>query len=361
MQTLLEEVEKLEQEVKANNGCFQAYAQILEALQDDGLCRIALFGLGGSGKTTLATEVGKKAKESNLFDMVIAVTVSQIPNVRNIQGQIADMLNFKLEEEIEKGSAQRLHMRLKEEKRILIIVDDVWRDFNLKDIGIDFDICQCGSCKIILTTRHQEVCTLMDCQKKIRLGLLNEDEAWALFKKLADPDNQSSLSLLSSVAHDIAREYKGLPIAIQAVGRSLKDQSIHEWKIALENLRSSKPVEDYEISNEDWIRCGVGLGVYGEYQSFDLARSQIMVGDRVIKDRFSVSSWYKETNQISTLFVAAKLEILWIETGGSLDLYSASFDGLQGLKVMVLNSSRYYEPTNCDLSLPPSIESLTNL
>ncbi|KAI4332198.1 hypothetical protein L6164_017127 [Bauhinia variegata] len=291
----------------------------------------------------------------------------------------------------------------------------------------------------------------MDCQKKIWLDLLNEDEAWALFKRHAEPDNQSSLSL-SSVAQDIARECKGLPIAIQAVGRSLKGQSIHEWKIALEKLRSSKPVdvedgqgdvfsclklsydylkdenkllfliccifpEDYDISNEDLIRCGVGLGVYGEYQSFDLARSQIMVGinklvdacllmhskrqwggialkmhdlirdlglwiasqegrtimvnvsndlnsligDGVINDQFAVSSWYRQTNQISTLFVAAKLEILWIETGGSLDISSASFEGLQGLKVMVLSSSCNYNPIRCDLSLPPSIESLSNL
>ncbi|KAI4332265.1 hypothetical protein L6164_017188 [Bauhinia variegata] len=365
---------------------------------------------------------------------------------------MVDMLKLKLEEETEEGRAQRLHMRLKEEKRILIIVDDVWGEFNLKDIRIDFDICHIGRCKIILTTRRQQVCTLMDCQKKIRLDLLKEDEAWALFKKHAPLDNQSSLSLLSSVAQDIARECKGLPIAIQSVGRSLKGQSIHEWKIALENLRSSKPVdvedgqgdafsclklsydylkdkdkllfliccifpEDYDISNEDFIRCGVGLGVYEEYQSFDLARSQVMVGINklvdscllmhskkswggialkmhdlvrdlglwiaskegrtiivnlsndlnflighgVINDQFAVSSWYRQTNQISTLFVAAKLEILWIETGGSLDLSSASFEGLHGLKVMVLDSSHNFSSTSCYLSLPPSIESLTNL
>ncbi|KAI4332230.1 hypothetical protein L6164_017154 [Bauhinia variegata] len=511
VQTLLEEVEKLEQQVKANNSCFQgrcptwrryhlckemvvkknmminfdnesnfktfarlatlpgieysssegftffestklAYAQLWEALQDDGVYRTVLFGLGGSGKTTLVTEVGKKAKESNLFDRVVAVTVSQTLNVRNIQDQMADMLNFKLEEKSPEGRAQRLHLRLKEEKRILIIVDDVWGEFNLKDIGIDFDICQSGSCKIILTTRRQQVGTLMDCQKKIRLDLLNEDEAWALFRKHAHLDNQNSLSLFSSVAQDIAKECKGLPIAIQAVGKSLKGQSIHEWKIALENLRSSKQVdvedgqgdafsclklsydylkdenkllfltccifpEDYDISNEDLIRCAVGLGIYGEYQSFDLARSHVMmginklvdscllmhserwrrgialkmhdlvrhlglwiapkegrtimvnlsndlnslIGDGVINDHFAVSSWYRQTNQISTLFVADKLDILWIETGCSLDLSSASFEGLQGLKVMVLKSKGNYDPTSCDLSLPPSIESLTNL
>ncbi|KAI4332269.1 hypothetical protein L6164_017192 [Bauhinia variegata] len=204
----------------------------------------------------------------------------------------------------------------------------------------------------------------MDCQKKIRLDLLNEDEAWALFKKHAHLDNQSSLSLLSSVAQDIARECKGLPIAIQAVGRSLRGQSNHEWKIALVNLRSSKLVdvedgqgdafsclklsydylkdddklllliccifpEDYAISNEDLIRCGVGLGVYGEYQSFDLARSQVMVGiNKLVDSCLLMPSNRRQTNQISTQFGAAKLEILWIETGGSLDFSSASFEAI---------------------------------
>ncbi|KAI4315947.1 hypothetical protein L6164_023970 [Bauhinia variegata] len=263
VQSLLEEVEKLEQHIKANS-CFQvwcptwrryhlnkrmvkntkmmievnnkgnfkifarfatlpgiyysstegftffestklAYAQLLEALQDDGIYRIGLYGIGGSGKTTLVTEVGKTAKESNLFDGVVAVTVSQTQNIRNIQGQMADMLNFKLEEETEEGRAQRLHMRLKQEKKILVIVDDVWGEFNLKDIGIAFDICHNGSCKVILTTRRKRVCTLMDCQKMIMLKLLNEDEAWALFQKHAHIDDQSSLSLLNSVAREKMR------------------------------------------------------------------------------------------------------------------------------------------------------------
>ncbi|KAI4357194.1 hypothetical protein L6164_001160 [Bauhinia variegata] len=86
-----------------------------------------------------------------------------------------------------------------------------------------------------------------------------------------------------------------------------------------------------------------------------------LIGDGFINDQFAVSSWYRQTNQTSTLFVAAKLEILWIETGGSLDLSSASFEDLQGLKVMVLKFNGNYDPTSCDLSLPPSVESLTNL
>ncbi|KAJ7949634.1 Disease resistance protein [Quillaja saponaria] len=62
--------------------CFKstklAYDLLLEALKDDMSYMIGLFGMGGSGKTTLVKEEGKKAKESRLFDQVIFVV--HIPN-----------------------------------------------------------------------------------------------------------------------------------------------------------------------------------------------------------------------------------------------------------------------------------------
>ncbi|KAI4332205.1 hypothetical protein L6164_017134 [Bauhinia variegata] len=61
-------------------------------------------------------------------------------------------------------------------------------------------------------------------------------------------------SSLNSVARDVARECKGLPIAIQAVGRALKGQSIYEWQVALKNLKSSKPI-DAEDGQRDAFSC----------------------------------------------------------------------------------------------------------
>ncbi|KAK2441217.1 disease resistance protein [Trifolium repens] len=48
------------------------------------------------------------------------------------------MLNFRLEEETVEGRTERLWRRLELEKdnRILIIVDDLWSQFNMMDIGI---------------------------------------------------------------------------------------------------------------------------------------------------------------------------------------------------------------------------------
>ncbi|KAI5409262.1 hypothetical protein KIW84_054897 [Lathyrus oleraceus] len=88
----------------------------LPALKDDHISIIGVHREGGSGKTALVTEVGKKAEELDMFDKVISITVSRTPNIRDIQGKIADMLNMRLGEESEEGRAQRLWLCLQEKK-----------------------------------------------------------------------------------------------------------------------------------------------------------------------------------------------------------------------------------------------------
>ncbi|XP_027342676.1 probable disease resistance protein At4g27220 isoform X2 [Abrus precatorius] len=294
-----------------------AYNQLLEAVQDDCINMIGVYGMGGSGKTTLVTEVGNKAEELNLFDKVISITVSQTPNIKNIQGKMADMLNLKLDEETEDGRAQRIWLTLRE-KRVLIIVDDIWGEFKLKDVGIRLDN-ECKSrWKILITTRRQEICDLLDCQKRIHLGLLSNDESWTLFQKHANIDNAFSESLMD-VPLRLCDECKGLPIAIVILGSSLKGKSKDEWEVALQTLRYSESIEDHEgvrtalsclklsydylknkdaellflmcsffpedskISKEYLIRCGVGLGREGAF-SLASRRSRIQVGINKLLD-----------------------------------------------------------------------------
>lgn len=131
------------------------------------------------------------------------------------------MLGLKLKEESEEGRAQRLWLSLKDKKHILIIVDDIWGEFNLENIGICLDNDCKGRWKVIVTTRRQEICNLMDCQKKIHLGLLSTYESWTLFEKHANIDHAFSKSL-NDVPWELCKECNGLPIAIIAIASSLK-------------------------------------------------------------------------------------------------------------------------------------------
>lgn len=221
-----------------------AYDQLLEALKDYRFSIIGVHGEGGCGKTTLVTEVGKNAEEMDMFDKVISITVSQTPNIRGIQGKIADMLNLTLEEESEEGRAQRLWLCLKQKKRILIILDDLWGEFHLINIGILLDNVNKHTWKVLITTRNERVCRSMDCQKKIHLGLLSEDESWTLFQKFARIDDEYSKSL-DGVPRKVCNECNGLPLSIKTIGSSLKGgHEIEWWQQAFDKLRDSKASND---------------------------------------------------------------------------------------------------------------------
>ncbi|XP_028785026.1 uncharacterized protein LOC114740938 isoform X2 [Neltuma alba] len=290
----------------------KAHDELWAALQDDDSSMIGLWGMGGSGKTTLVKEVGKKVKESKLCDEVIIATVSQTPNIRKIQGEIADLLGLKLEEETEVGRARKIALKLQSSnKRILIILDDVWDTLNLEDIGNPYRDEGPRNCKILLTTRRQEVCTMMDCQKTISLGLLTEGEAWDLFQTHGKVDDG-----VRKVAQEVVAECKGLPIAIVAMGKCLRRKGLDEMNVVLHRLRHSKPLdedkaftclklsydylrtveakllflacamfpEDHEIKIEDLFRYGVGLGLCKDADSFEIARSQVRAAINVLID-----------------------------------------------------------------------------
>ncbi|PNX58957.1 CC-NBS-LRR resistance protein, partial [Trifolium pratense] len=219
----------------------KAYDELFKALNDDSVHMIGLYGEGGCGKTTLVTQVGKQAEDRKMFDKVILITVTQTPNIRAIQGEIADMLKLKLEKHSENGRAQELWLCLnsKQKKRILFIVNNLWGKFKLMDIGILLDDDIKKTLKILITTPDERVCTSMKCQKKIHLELLSEDESWNLFQTFAEIDDQRS-TVLKDVPRQICNASMGLPLAIKIVGSLFNEREDIEWQQAYEKLVDSK-------------------------------------------------------------------------------------------------------------------------
>ncbi|KAJ6752334.1 hypothetical protein OIU85_002736 [Salix viminalis] len=297
----------------------EASEQIMKALKDDKVNMIGLCGMGGVGKTTLVKEVGRRAKETQLFDVVLLATVSQNPNVMYMQDQMAESLGLQFDVKTKERRADRLWKRLKTEKKLLVILDDVWTVVNLKEIGIPFGDDHMG-CKVLLTTRLRNICSYMECQPLVFLSILLENEAWALFKinaGLCDEDSN-----LNIVAKNVARECQGLPIALVTVGRALRDKSVVEWEVASTELKNSQfqhmehigeeenayaclklsydylknektklcfllcclfP-EGYDISNEYLTRYAVGYEIYQDMESIEDARKEVLVAIKTLKD-----------------------------------------------------------------------------
>ena len=297
-------------------GDFQAFEstkramdEVMVALKEDRVNIIGVYGMGGVGKTTMVKQVGANAHRDGLFQHVAMAVISQNPDLRKIQAQIADMLNLKLEEESEAGRAARLRERIMRGKSVLIILDDIWRRIDLSEIGIpstgsDLDACKS---KILLTTRLENVCHVMESQAKVPLNILSEQDSWTLFGRKAgrivdSPD-------FHNVAQKIVKECGGLPIALVVVARALGDKDLDEWKEAARQLEMSKPTnldddggvfkciklsydylkgnstkpcflicclfpEDTDISIEDLVKYGLGQGLFQEANTIEEARGR---------------------------------------------------------------------------------------
>ncbi|XP_076956527.1 putative disease resistance protein At4g27220 [Bidens hawaiensis] len=281
---------------------------MMEALEDDGVNIIGVYGMGGIGKTTFVEEVAKQAYAHQLFDEMVMVVVSHKPNLRKLQGDLAEMLELNLKEEGELLRTVRLRERLNQVKRILIIMDDLWTPLDLATIGIPQGNINKG-CKIILTSRSLDVCNAMNTQRNFHMDVLSPVESWNLFKKMAGDSVESSD--LNPIAVKVAKICSGLPLAIVTVASALRHKGKHAWRDALCQLRSStvndvKGVyanvfatlelsfnflkdeetkacfllcslfkEDLDIPVEYLVRYGIGLRLFQDVYTLEEARDRV--------------------------------------------------------------------------------------
>ncbi|KAF7142487.1 hypothetical protein RHSIM_Rhsim05G0218900 [Rhododendron simsii] len=222
------------------------FDRIMETLTDSRVNVIGVYGTGGVGKTTMVEKVGEQVEKDGLFDEVVTAVVSREAKVAKIQGELADCLRLKLEAETEVGKADLLWNRLNNGKRNLVILDDIWKKLNLKEIGIPITDGNKG-CKVVLTSRNQRVLIDMDVHKDFPIQVLSEEEAWNLFKKKMG-NNVDSHDQLHDIAKAVCRECRGLPVAILAVGAALKGKSMSAWKSSLDKLQKSmlNKIEDID-------------------------------------------------------------------------------------------------------------------
>ena len=245
----------------------RVFNEIMETLTDENIAIIGICGMGGTGKTKLVMEIGKKAKKEGLFDSVVMTIASQDPDIRRMQGILADMLPLKLKGTSEADRAAELSERLKKERRVLIILDDVWEKLNLADIGMPSTLDH-KCCKLVLTTRRAQVCDDMCCQRMFHLNVLDDSEALDLFSKHARITSDGN-SQRHSMAKKVVKECCGLPLAIETVGSALRNKSLGDYDVAIRKLSQSTYVDIESADREiypaiqlsvDYLECKETVG-----------------------------------------------------------------------------------------------------
>ncbi|GKV16384.1 hypothetical protein SLEP1_g27035 [Rubroshorea leprosula] len=199
------------------------------------------------GEISTKDEIQKHLMDDKVrFQKVIWVTVSYPLNVFALQKKIADAMHKTLQEDEEEMMRAAALMDIMGSKSFVLILDDVWEKFSLKDVGIPEPVQ--NKSKVVITTRSIEVCKYLGC-KIVKVQPLSQEESLNLFLEKVGRDVLQKVSGLEETLKLIVEECKRLPLAIVVIAGSLKGEyDIAEWRNALNELRqcvkSVKCVED---------------------------------------------------------------------------------------------------------------------
>ncbi|CAI9264664.1 unnamed protein product [Lactuca saligna] len=307
-----------------------ALREIIQAIKDESIQMVGIYGSGGVGKTTLAKEVAAQVK--NLFAEIVFITVSQTVDVEKIKKNV-------------EVAAKRIMIN---KEKVLIILDDIWEPLVLSDLGIP-----CGkdhmNCKILLTSRRMDVGEGMNVDRNICVNTLKKEEAWVLFKRIVGDEKLANNSSLVKIAKEVTEECGGLPLIIQVVGNALKNKKIDTWEGALDRLRKHAPLEiapeirkafthlklSYDLlESKEAKYCFLLCSLFGEDEIIDTLRlAEYGVGLRIFDNLDSINDAKKRVEMAVDTLTSSSL--LLLEPGDKVKMH----DVVRDVALLVTSSS----------------------
>ncbi|KAL7249320.1 hypothetical protein ACSBR1_011470 [Camellia fascicularis] len=208
--------------------------------EDPGLKVFSVSGMSGLGKTTLVKKVFDDAVVKNHFQSHVWITVSESFKIEVLLKGIIKQLFEEIKEPVPQGMDNMDTNSLKgiinaflQQKRYVLVFDDVWDIHAWQSFRYVFPIGNCGS-RVVLTTRNAELASVSSKEyhgNVYNLRPLPPKESWTLFCRKTFMEN-SCPSHLEGLSKAILNRCEGLPLAIVAISGllSTKDKSsVDEW------------------------------------------------------------------------------------------------------------------------------------
>ncbi|KAJ9553993.1 hypothetical protein OSB04_018038 [Centaurea solstitialis] len=201
------------------------------------LCVVSIVGMGGQGKTTLATKLFNDPFIKYHFHIRAWATISQTYVRRDLLMQI---LGF--QEDLEKDPDSKLREKLHKKlmgQRYLIVIDDIWSIEAWDALRVFFPNENTGS-RILLTSRINEVALHVKPHGFVHsLPCLTEEESWELLKQKVFHGDECPVWLIKP-GMQIAKRCHGLPLSVVVMAGILAKESMNKdlWEEIACNVSS---------------------------------------------------------------------------------------------------------------------------
>nr|AAN62760.1 disease resistance protein-like protein MsR1 [Medicago sativa] len=217
------------------------FSKLKMELLRDGSSTLVLTGLGGLGKTTLATKLCWDQEVNGKFmENIIFVTFSKTPMLKTIVERIHEHCGYPVPEfQNDEDAVNRLGLLLKkvEGSPLLLVLDDVWPSSESLVEKLQFQI---SDFKILVTSRVAFPRFSTTCILK---PLAHED-AVTLFHHYALMEKNSSDIIDKNLVEKVVRSCQGLPLTIKVIATSLKNRPHDLWRKIVKELSQGHSILD---------------------------------------------------------------------------------------------------------------------
>ncbi|KAK8552500.1 hypothetical protein V6N13_120897 [Hibiscus sabdariffa] len=206
----------------------------------DDLSVVGIWGIGGSGKTTLANEICKDNQVRSYFNnKILFLTVSQSPDLEQLRAKIWGFITGNETMGYSGNSFVPPGRLLQSESgtgpRTLVVLDDVWSLSVLEQL-----IFKLPTYKTLVVSRFKFPTSVINEVYKVEM--LRDDESMSLFCHSAFGQKTIPPAANETLIKQIVSECQGLPLALKVIGASLRDQPEMYWVSAMKRLTRGEPI-----------------------------------------------------------------------------------------------------------------------